>query len=664
MKRKIFATLGLACLTVLGLASCGGDEASNSLSINLAYGNANRGLLYNQNTPITLQDGTTVSSGDLKPVWQYIEKELSIDITVDGSSANKSADMMSQEATNGFKNANIYGGTNLASDFMNYGANNGFFVRLDEHLDEMPDFAAYLEENPDIRTAITAYDGHIYHIPYIAEIGNYARLYHVRKTWITDLLDEANPNYDTASEIDASYEPFYTSSHPRAKSISGLPTKKTDQNIIEIMNKLEVKNGKTLTEALKTYIKDNYDYDKLSDFYLSVDAAYDIDELVALFRCVKTNPVYLTGVADAKTYPFFTRQGSYREEVLRFGTYFDGVKAHGSDSYSSRWAFDENGDPYYTYGTEEFYNVVTYLKTWNDEGLIYGDSLSDGNNTANDRSLLYGSDSQQNQKNFGFMCYDFTASTTADSLNEDIVAILPPIAEVNGVWQHYVDNTRVIKPDGWAVASSSSNEELTQAFKLLNYFFTDEGYQVQNYGLPDMIDQTKKFEGPDGKEYPAYTSWIKEQADIHAKGDYSTFLRDVMGSLIPIGYQKEIGFEYQYTSQRGLDAVALYTEAGVGQPSYAGEGKQPTSGGNPNYYKLIPPAFSLNRNQQSQVQNLSIATDTNFSEVIFNIIRGLDPSEVAAPQTYAEYLKYFKDAGLDTYQKVYIDAYKVMSGRE
>ena len=30
-----------------------------------------------------------------------------------------------------------------------------------------------------------------------------------------------------------------------------------------------------------------------------------------------------------------------------------------------------------------------------------------------------------------------------------------------------------------------------------------------------------------------------------AKGDLSTFMRDWMGSLIPIGYQKDIGFEYQ-----------------------------------------------------------------------------------------------------------------------
>ncbi len=662
MKGKIFATLVLAGLTAMTLSSCGGSSSSG-LTINLAYGNSNRGLIYNQNNPITLPDGTIVSNGDLKPVWQYIEKELDIEIIVDGSSATSASDMMSQEATNGFADAVIYGGGSQADNFMSYGANNDFFIKLDEYLDQMPDLKAYLEENPDIATSITAYDGHIYHIPYIAEIGNYARLYHVRQTWVIDLLDAENPNFDTTTEIDTEYTAFYTSEHPREKEIDGLPTKQTDENIIDIMNNLEVKNGETLTNALREYIARNYDYTTLSDFYLSSTAAYDIDELVALFRCVKANPVYLTGIENAETYPFFTRQPSYREEVLRFGTYFDGVKVHGSDSYSARWAFDSDGNPYYTYATEEFYNVLQYLNAWNDEGLIYGDSLNDGDGTTNLRSILYGSDDVDAQTQFGFMCYDFTASTTADSLNTDIVAILPPVAEVNGVWQHYVDNTRVIKSDGWAISSSSTDEEIEMALELFNYFFTDEGYILQNYGLPDMLEEGETFLGPDGIEYPKYTSWIAEQAAIFTSGDYSNFLRDVIGSLIPIGYQKEIGFEYQYTSDRGLAAVALYEEAGVGQPSYDGDGKL-TTGSNPNYYKLTPPAFSLNRNQSSQLTNCNIATDDNFIEVVFNIIRGLNPNEVTAPETYSAYLNYFNEGGLATYQQIYIDAYLVMSGKE
>ena len=663
MKRKLFATLALAGLSAVALSSCGGDE-SNGLRVYLAYGNAKRGLTYEQSQPITLPDGTVVSPGDLKPVWQYIEKQLGVSFEVAGSSQTSAADMMSQEAANGFKNAVIYGGGSRATDFMNYGANNGFFVKLDEYLDDMPDFKQYLEDNPTIATSITAYDGHIYYIPYIAEIGNYARLYHVRESWVTKLLDAENPNFGTTPVGETAYQPFYTADHPRAKEIEGLPTKKTDENIIQIMNDLQTKNGSTYANALREYIERNYDYENPSELYLGVNAAYDIDELVALFRCVKANSEYLTGKSNANVYPFFTQQPSHREEVLRFATYFDGVKVHGSNSYGSRWAFDENGDIQYTYSTEELYNVLQKLNTWNDEGLIYPDSLSDGKDTTNIRSILYGSDDVESNTHYGFMMYNFTASTTADSLNKDVVAVLPPVAEVNGVWQHYVDNTRTVSGDGWAISTSSSEEEIQQALKLFNYFFTDEGYQLQNYGLPDMLVEGETFKGPDGKEYPKYTSWIAEQAAIFTNGDYSNFLRDVMGSLLPIGYQKEIGFEYQYTSQRGLDAVAMYTEAGVGMPSYGGEGKQPASGGNKYYYTLVPAAFSLNRNQSAQISTLSIASDDNFNEVLFNIIRGLSPDDnVQVPQTYTEYIKYFEDAGLNTYVKVYQDAYRAMLGK-
>lgn len=662
MKRKILSTLGAACLSALALSSCSSSEDSG-LKIYLAYGNGNRGLLYEQSQPITLPDGTVVSPGDLKPAWQHIESQLGIDIEVVGSSAKKATEMISQEASNGFVNSVIFGGGSCATNFMDYGANNNFFIRLDEYLDQMPDFQAYLEENPSIATSITAYDGHIYYIPYIAEIGNYARLYHVRKSWVTDLLDAPNANFQTDASLDTSYTPFYTTEHPRANTIEGLPTKKTNENIIEIMNNLSVKNGATLTNALREYIERNYDYENLSDLYLGENAAYDIDELVALFRCVRTNPVYLTGNQNAIAYPFFTQQPSHREEVLRFATYFDGIKVHGSNSYGSRWAFNSDGQIEYTYSTEDFYNVISSLNEWNDEGLIYPDSLSDGSSTTNIRSILYGSDEVESNNHYGFMMYNFTASTTSDSLNKDVVAILPPVAEVNGVWQHYVDNTRTISGDGWAISAASSEGEISQALKLFNYFFTDDGYQLQNYGLPDMLEEGATFEGPDGNVYPKYTSWIAEQAAVYTKGDYSNFLRDVIGSLLPIGYQKEIGFEYQYTSQRGLDAVQLYTKAGVGMPSYAGQGKL-TTGSNPNYYKLVPPAFSLNKNQSAQVSNLAIANDNNFIEVVFNVIRGLDPDKVASPQTYTEYLQYFEKGGLNTYVSVYQDAYAAMAGLE
>lgn len=660
MKKSLIATLGIAALTGIALTSCAHDTATG-LTMNLSYGDSKKTLTYGMASPITLQDGTTVTSGDLKPMWQLVEKNLGVDITDVAVQNQKAQEMMTTNAANQFKDAVIFGGNSIADDLMSKGTE-GLFVRLDEYFDKMPDLKKYLDANPNVKEAITAYDGHIYHLPYVAEIGNYARLFHVRESWITKLLDAENANFDK-TDMGAQYvKPYYTEENPRANEIEGRPTKKTSENIINIQNGLSSHTGESYAIALRDYIKRNYDYEKPSDLFLGNDAAYDMDELVALFRCVKANPVFLTGKVGAETYPYFTRQPAYREEILRFGTYYGGNKVHGSDSYQTRWEFNKDGQVEYTYAKEGVYNDLLRYQAWNKEGLIYGDSLSDQNSKTDLRARLYGSDKEEGTKQFGFLTYDFTASTTADSLNSDIVAILPPVAEVNGVWQQYVDNSRVIKPDGWSISSQSSESQLEDAFKVFNYFFTEEGSFIQNYGLPDMVIKGEKFVGPDGVEYPKYNDWIKEQSLIFNKGDYSNFLRQVIGAQMPIGYQKEIGFEYQYTSQRGLDAVKLYTDEKVGIPTYAGEGKMGTDS-NPNYYRLVPPAFSLNKNQSAQVAKLKIANDTGFNEVMFNIIRGLDKEQVNVPQTYAEYLKYFKDGGLDTYQKVYQDAYKAMSKR-
>ena len=73
--------------------------------------------------------------------------------------------------------------------------------------------------------------------------------------------------------------------------------------------------------------------------------------------------------------------------------------------------------------------------------------------------------------------------------------VLPPVAKVNGVWQYYIDNGRAIKPDGWSisVAGCATDAELYRSCALLDYFFTEEGSTLQNYGLPMF---------PEGKQRP------------------------------------------------------------------------------------------------------------------------------------------------------------------
>lgn len=679
--KKIIGLLSAGALLV-SLAACAtesDDTAKNkrnvgenpttevTVNMNLAYGNQSQTMTYNQSTPLTLPNGNVVSAGALKPFWQNVASVTNskiVDVTVQDQ---KAKDMLTTAAATGFSEAAVYGGNSIGENLMSYGVDGKFFSitsLMDQGL--MPNFKSYLEKNPSVKTSITAYDGEIYQVPYIAEIGEIARAYHVRGSWVTKLLDDTNANYDLSS-FTTSYQGFLTGNNSRTGSNGGTVTpktgisivKKTNQNIIEIQNALDVKNGQTLAEALKTYIQANYSYENPSELYLGEKAAYDIDELVALFRVIKANPLYLTDGKATKVAPYFSRQSSYREDLLRFATFFDGVKVHGSDSYGSRWYIDNDGQIQYTYSQEELYNVLTYLSQMQAEGLIWDDMYT-LTNKDNFRSKLYGTDSTDNP-NFGFMTYDFIASTTADSLNPDVVGVLPPVAKVNGVWQYYMDNSRVIKPDGWAISAEASDETIARAATIFDYIFSSQGSVEQNYGLSYMLEADEKYTGPDGKQYPKYNSWTKTTASSVAKGDLSTFLRNWMGCLMPIGYAKEIGFEYQYTSERGFNTWKLLQSSTLGIPTYEGEGLKGT---NDNYYKLIPPIFSLTKKQTEIIQNQTSLSSDGFFEVVFNVIRyktaGNAPANTVVPVNYAEYLKVFNDAGLETYVKNYQNAYTAM----
>jgi hypothetical protein len=639
------------------------------LKFNFALGNKSRTMTYNQGSPLTLPDNSVVSAGMLKPMWSYVEKQMNSkfsDVTVQDI---KATDMIQTESTSNFTGANIYGGETIADMLMYYGTE-GKFVNLTKMMNEgsLPNFKAYLEKNPDVKTSITAYDGNIYHVPYIAELNNLARTFVIRESWVTKLLDTDKGAYDK-TDFAVHYNGFYVKDNKRTGNNGGTVTpkkgveirKKTDQDIIEIQNALPVKNGETLTAAMIKYIKDNYDYKNPSELFLGEKAAYDIDEMIALMRCIKANPKLLTdGKADT-VWPLFVRQSSYREDLLRLSTYFDGVKAHGSDSYTSRWYIDKDGKLQYTYAAEGMYNLLCRLSDMEAEGLIYSDSY-DLSNKKNFRTTLWGTD-KSDAPAYGFMTYDWIASSTADSLNKDTVVILPPVAKVNGVWQYYIDNGRAIKPDGWAVSVAGSNDkQIKRACAVFDYFFTPEGMQLQNYGLPTMLEKDKKFSGPDGKQYPAYISWVNDTCGKVAKGDLSTFLRDWMGCLMPIGYQKEIGFEYQYTSKRGFAGWELMDGSTTGMATYAGKGPK---GDNPNYYKMVPPVFSFTSRQKESISGSTSLDNDDIVEYMFNIVRyktkGNAPQGASVAGSYEDYAGEFKKRGLDVYTDNYQSAYKAMT---
>lgn len=612
-------------------------KLSETLEINFSAGNNQRTMTYNQSTPMTMPDGTVISQGTLKPTWQYISNQLGVEFKDVAVQDQKADEMIEIAAATGFDGATIFGGAQ-GTAYMNYGPQ-GYLLDLTTRLDDMPNVKAYLGASPDIAKSITAYDGGIYYLPYVAEIGNYARGFHGRETWVTGLLDSADALEAETQSLNVAYQGYWN---------------RSATNVIALQN-AAASNGTLTRDAALTvlvdYIKATYPtMAKPSDLFLGETAQYDIDELVALWRVIELSPNTLSKISTGKVVdgaeisPYFVRVAKYREDLLRLANYFGGQRVHGADSYGARFYLNADGELTFSYNEDNMTQVYDYLSQMYSEGLIHTE-FADLNLTDDFRKAFYASDAIEGQKQFGFMTFDWFASTTA--ANADVVAMLPPVTTVDSdEFIHFIENTRTIKPEGWAISTASSEEEINAALKLFDYMFSEEGNIAQNYGVPDMVVDGETFLGPDGIEYPKFEQWVFDTAGQFTNGDVSAFLRDFVGSQFPIGYQKEIGFEYQYTVNHGWDAWALYNAAGVQTTSY--EATNPL-------FKLMPSVFSLTDQDLAKLSTISV--DETLVDQIFLYINGSD----IAVKSAADIKKLYSDAGIDTYIQVYTDSYKRMT---
>ena len=624
-----------------------GPDASGAIKIN--YVAENRFFNYNHSSPLTMPDGAVIKAGDLKPFWQWVEKQLGI-VLEDVTTQSRSNEIIQTQSATGFKDANIYGGNAIAEDLINYGTQ-GYFLELGQFIDNgyLPNFKKYLEDNGSIRDMITAYDGGIYFVPYVAEIGYFARAFLARQSWVTALLDgRLVPERESAS-LNISYSGFWTAEKAR----HGV-------NVIVMQN--EAAQGRQLEfsaarDMLISYIKSTYpNLAKPSDLYLGSAACYDIDELIALWRVIRLAPNTLsklvTGavVPGADIVPYFFRQTSYRECFLRLANYFNGQRVFGSDSYDAKLYLDKDGELQFSYAQDNFLdNILPLLKNIYNEGLIAPDfatlSLRD-----NFRNIYFGGDLRGGHNKFGFMTFDFIPSTTAVSLGSgqiqgDVEGMLPPLTRIPGVvdgFVHFVENTRVIKNDGWSISSVTGGDKLRQCLQLFDFMFTEKGNTAQNFGMPEMIDE-EPFIGSGGIAYPKMNAWFNEQAVLYSNGDGALFSRNFIGFNFPVGYEKSIGFEQQFTSPAGERTWELYENADVLSMTY-----NKTSSP---YFSLVPPVFSLS----SQLYRQLLATNIGATQVdmIFNYI-------TTNTTTIAQIRDAYNAGRIIDYIEVYRDAYALM----
>lgn len=215
--KKIVA-LGLAISMFGGLAACKKDDDTKVSETTVkTTENADKGneetttssepmpwegdpvelkIHWHSNNKYTLND----DDGNLKPVFALAAEKTNTKIV---STANPVATDSKQEfelaATKQFPD-DIYGGNSLRPNIISYGEQ-GAFIPLNDLIDQYaPNIKAYLEENPDVKTAMTADDGNIYMINYQPK-GDVGRAYFIRQDWLDKLNLQVPTTFDELEKV-------------------------------------------------------------------------------------------------------------------------------------------------------------------------------------------------------------------------------------------------------------------------------------------------------------------------------------------------------------------------------------------------------------------------------------------------------------------------------
>lgn len=151
---------------------------------------------YHSNNKFTIMD----KDGNLLPVFQMAAEKTNVTLENTANPvAQKSEEEFQLQATEKFP-ADIYGGANLKGPIFTY-ALQGAFIPMNDLIDQnAPNIKKYLEENPEVRKAMTAPDGNIYMLNYVPD-GEAGRAYFIRTDWLEKLNLEMPKSFEELEQV-------------------------------------------------------------------------------------------------------------------------------------------------------------------------------------------------------------------------------------------------------------------------------------------------------------------------------------------------------------------------------------------------------------------------------------------------------------------------------
>ncbi len=587
MKKMLSMALAIALLLTALVIPASAESTltyaeGTVLRMATGYNNAKTGLFFNADVAkdgITLADGKTYNTGDLKPTWVAVEEILGVKFE-DKYQGNS--------ATNEFKywkerlnEVDMVSGNSAA---LNEFGEAGSLVNIAEYLDQMPNFKAYLEANPIVRLSITGNTetGAIYFSPYFDGVNDIERMPLMRVDWVAKLLDGEGEFAAEASNTTAApvYTPYMPTSGKVAVDVVKADGSAVEQitkdydaagNIVAKMNEKGAMTGVEAVNMLRAYIDTAYNGyygTQRSDLFVGQNAAWDADELVALLRCVVANPQTLNGTDSVQG--LFSREddnNQRRVDMFRFAGTLFGVR--GLESRQDYLYVGTDGELHDARQEAATYEALARMNTLVQEGLISKAFVD----MSKESSATY------LENDMGFMHYDYNQTQTilnATKLQaengEKYMAVMVPVAKwydgtsEDGVFMRFTESWRSVKTDAWAISKTGVGDDankLNAALALIDYAYSAKGMILMSYG-PDAFIKTNA-DGSyvtfnfNGDEMPVIADATFAELWEKASGNYTNYARQFLGSTL--SFAKSQAFEYQCTHEVGKEGAGKLSVA-------------------------------------------------------------------------------------------------------
>lgn len=531
---------------------------------------------------ITLADGKTYHTGELKPTWVEVQNRLNIVIEDKYQGNNSTKEFEYWQAQ--MDQVDMVSGT---ASLLTENGSAGALVNLADYLDSMPNFKAYLEQNPIVRLSITGSTtgeskGAIYFSPYFDGVNDIERMPLMRVDWVAKLLDGEGEFTAASSNTTAApvYEPYMpTSGQVTIETVkldaTGTETVTKDYdkggNIIAKMNEAGAMSGVDAVNMLRTYIDETYNgyYGTTrSNLFVGQNAAWDADELVALLRCVVANPQTLNGTDSVQG--LFSREDNNnqrRVDMFRFcGTLF-GVR--GLESRQDYLYVGTDNKLHDARQEAETYVAIERMNAMAKEGLL-SKSFMDASEESSSTML---------ENDMGFMHYDYNQTQTVlnetklqKADGEKYMAAMVPVARWydgtsdDGVYMRFTESWRSVKTDGWGISKAGVGDDtnkLNAALSLIDYAYSPAGQILMSYGPDDFImtdaDGNYMTFMFNGTEMPMISQATYDELWDKANGNYTNYARKYLGSTL--SFVKSQAFEYQCTSEAGREGAGNISNA-------------------------------------------------------------------------------------------------------